>query len=536
MLAALCLMTAYVNALVWIWTAFVLFDLPVLRWIAQAACAVSVAIPAFLMASVVLRRVNVSRSEGTSASWLAWPSGWLTAYRYTFLLLVVASVGSLLGDVGTNISRALAAQWNSAPDAFLVLLVQRAVHLSNGVSPVAPVLFLAGALGLWGFQHFRTRGVPSHTILARNISDFEQIRCAGAADGSSTASRSTVNADALRKIRLVVFFAVLGLQIAFCFPYYRIGTVESVPYTAFFFLMTTLLQGLIAISIAQFLFVWTKARQALDAIAQARAFGGTLADAFSRLPASMRGLGVFTRVPKVEELAPAVRMASVIATFSLETVGFPHGYDPWFDQASVVPGADRRTLELLRTFEEERGTDPSRVYSDSKTWTGLISLAERARRRAARMEQLLQGQITPGLRDWLTRVDDLTSLLVVYISREISGRLIASILLSTVLTLMVLGAHTWYPAQPRAILLAFSWACITASVAGSITVFVQMDRDEVLSYVAGTRPNHLEWNWALVSKLALAVAVPLVTLFAAQFPELGGVILDWVQPMQKVLP
>jgi len=39
-----------------------------------------------------------------------------------------------------------------------------------------------------------------------------------------------------------------------------------------------------------------------------------------------------------------------------------------------------------------------------------------------------------------------------------------------------------------------------------------------------------------VLKLTVFALLPLLTLFAAQFPDLGGVILRWLEPVQKALP
>jgi hypothetical protein len=39
-----------------------------------------------------------------------------------------------------------------------------------------------------------------------------------------------------------------------------------------------------------------------------------------------------------------------------------------------------------------------------------------------------------------------------------------------------------------------------------------------------------------VLRLAIFVLIPLVTLFAAQFPDTGGVLMRWLEPVRKFLP
>jgi hypothetical protein len=41
---------------------------------------------------------------------------------------------------------------------------------------------------------------------------------------------------------------------------------------------------------------------------------------------------------------------------------------------------------------------------------------------------------------------------------------------------------------------------------------------------------------AFVLRLAIFVLIPLLTLFAAQFPDTGGVLMRWLEPVRKFLP
>jgi hypothetical protein len=42
------------------------------------------------------------------------------------------------------------------------------------------------------------------------------------------------------------------------------------------------------------------------------------------------------------------------------------------------------------------------------------------------------------------------------------------------------------------------------------------------------------WNLPFVLKVLVYAVVPLVTLFATQFPEVGGSLLRWVTPIQPL--
>jgi hypothetical protein len=64
-------------------------------------------------------------------------------------------------------------------------------------------------------------------------------------------------------------------------------------------------------------------------------------------------------------------------------------------------------------------------------------------------------------------------------------------------------------------------------------VFAQMHRDATLSGITDTTPGELGFDFWL--RLAAFVAVPLVSLLAAQFPEINSVLFSWLQPAYETL-
>jgi hypothetical protein len=85
--------------------------------------------------------------------------------------------------------------------------------------------------------------------------------------------------------------------------------------------------------------------------------------------------------------------------------------------------------------------------------------------------------------------------------------------------LLMLLAVTSYPFQPRNEFLFFNWIVILSFIGTAFWIFVQMDRDSVLSLLNGTKPGEVNVNRELVLRILLYVAVPLLTLLGAQFPE-----------------
>jgi hypothetical protein len=85
--------------------------------------------------------------------------------------------------------------------------------------------------------------------------------------------------------------------------------------------------------------------------------------------------------------------------------------------------------------------------------------------------------------------------------------------------LLMLVAVTSYPFQPRNEFLFFNWVVILSFIGTVIWIFVQMDRDTVLSLLNDTKPGEVNFSRELVVRTLLYVAAPLLALLGAQFPE-----------------
>jgi hypothetical protein len=544
---SLFLVVAFADLLVWIGVTFVYQGSFRIRALTATALAITLAALVAVMIDIARRRWPTLRAATSVPGHRAGFGAWMLAYRILFLALLGAMVWHLCSALLAPTVTLLRDGVNSESGRALVFFFIRSVNLTNGVSPAVPVMLLCGALYLWGFQHFRTRGVPSRSVLRKRLAELEGLR----AQRSVTALRGApvveeTSGPSLDRLALIRFAVFAGFVLVQAFWYSNsslldltgVTTIESVAFTKFFQYASILLQALVAVSIAQFLFVWGRTRRRLECFIGMPGLSGPLSKAFSRLPVSLRSIGVFTQVPRLRELDEAVVRAEAIQRFSLEVVGFPRGSDailarqPEFQLETNCPTA----ADVRAVFDLERKSDASQTFSDTQTWDQLLRFTGGARARAAAIKDLVDHHPSGAVQVWLEHVDNLIALDIAFIVREVSGRLVASMVLTLGLTLMVLASHTWYPAQPRQVLMGFSWACILASVAASLRVFIQIDRNEIISYITGTRVNRVNWDLAFVSKLLLWVVIPLLSLFAAQFPEAGSALLQWVQPVQSALP
>jgi hypothetical protein len=102
-------------------------------------------------------------------------------------------------------------------------------------------------------------------------------------------------------------------------------------------------------------------------------------------------------------------------------------------------------------------------------------------------------------------------------------------------TLLLLFAVTSYPFEPYRMLLTFSWLVVLSVVALSIWVFVELDRNTLMSHVSGTRPGEVTLNWALFVRMLSFGAVPLLSVAAAQYPQIATFVFRTLSPLSGLL-
>jgi hypothetical protein len=117
---------------------------------------------------------------------------------------------------------------------------------------------------------------------------------------------------------------------------------------------------------------------------------------------------------------------------------------------------------------------------------------------------------------------------VVDFLRQIAPQLWNLALFSMVGALAMMLAVSEYPFPFRDMLLWFSWL-VLLSVSGVILlVFVQMNRDRILSMLEGTTPGKLNVNSSFLLNVLIFGVIPILTLAGAQFPHVFGGLFSWI--------
>jgi lysylphosphatidylglycerol synthetase-like protein (DUF2156 family) len=124
-----------------------------------------------------------------------------------------------------------------------------------------------------------------------------------------------------------------------------------------------------------------------------------------------------------------------------------------------------------------------------------------------------------------------------FIVRDAVARLGYNLVFVTGGVLLVFSSHTLFPFQAHQRLEGLAWCYIGLTFAAILTVMVQIKRNDIIARLASAKPGErTTWDAEFVMKLIVFGLLPLLTLFATQFPDIGGTLLRWLEPVEKVLP
>ncbi len=111
-------------------------------------------------------------------------------------------------------------------------------------------------------------------------------------------------------------------------------------------------------------------------------------------------------------------------------------------------------------------------------------------------------------------------------------RVLATIL--AIVPLLLLASSAVYPLQPQRFLALVLWGLLLGVVGTVLWVYVQMERNEILSRVAPTTPNRVNLDGTFLANI-LAYLIPLAGLVLAQFPYVSDMLSSWFEPLARVV-
>jgi hypothetical protein len=83
--------------------------------------------------------------------------------------------------------------------------------------------------------------------------------------------------------------------------------------------------------------------------------------------------------------------------------------------------------------------------------------------------------------------------------------------------------------------LTFIWVVVGSVAAVGLFVYVELDRNALISRLAGTTAGRMTLDAAFAVRIFAWVIVPLLGVAAAQYPDLANALFSAVEPFARAL-
>jgi hypothetical protein len=135
---------------------------------------------------------------------------------------------------------------------------------------------------------------------------------------------------------------------------------------------------------------------------------------------------------------------------------------------------------------------------------------------------------------WFTRCEQFVALEMAFVMRDIVARTITCLVAAMVSLTLLTASHLFYTFNGRASMLTVDLLAVGGAALAVVWILVDMERDHVLSRLKSTTPGRVDINWDFVKRLAVYGVLPLLVVIASLFPEIGGTLFGWLEPLRKL--
>jgi hypothetical protein len=378
------------------------------------------------------------------------------------------------------------------------LYLERLAHPLSGVSPTVPALCLALAFYIWGLVHLRRPGMPRPSRIEEQLRRIETYL--------------SVSGHAAQCRRQVERFQRVGPAIALLTALVLVLRVFSPEGRAFdlaYVLAYAMMVGLLVKAVLSLWLLWRFLEQFLVHLEEAP--NNRLLTVYERLPRHWTATGVMTRVPALVDLRPLVERWERV------------------DESNRIRKVDaifRRDLEDVRVSSWTESQTFRELSNDTaRIWANVIDAWKRgsdARNTTRSPHELAAEEFAA--------IDLLLSI------RDVLGRMTNSLVFTVAGGLLLLASHSLFVVVPNRLFVTISGLLLMATALVSVQVLSQIQRNGVLSVITQTTAGRLDADATYVVRIVVYFLVPLLSILATQFPEMGGALLEWLRPLEKTLP
>jgi hypothetical protein len=420
------------------------------------------------------------------------------------------------------LSLSFATEICSLPKTDQLFLNLRMLNLGSGVSPLPPLFFIAGGGFLYLFCSLRRlraleelQGVRPR-ITRRLILGF---------DGRSFTGLARLQTDVTYLLECSTFqlpftwlvSVIVGVPCVYLFVFRLPPSIEVNSFYLFFGTAFLVVYMALALTLLRFLCVWWATRRILK-----RLEAHPIQASFKNLASGWTGMPRLDLSVSFNPFIPLDFSLTKAAELSRRAV-----------QAGSLQAHTEKAENFVRLAlrAEEKSRWPKSMNFRRSAQTAL----SRAANSIGTTLEASWRVMPPGDKkreQWLKDAQlYLAAQCVTFLLHVFSHlkNLISAVFVGLLLMLMAVNS---YPFQPRKWILWFNWSIILAAVISTMVVFVQINRDSILSHLSNTTPGRLSWTWDFITKTLVYGAVPLLALLSAQFPESLRQMVSWFGGVQ----
>ena len=449
-------------------------------------------------------------------------AGWLVPYLYQIVTLSSAEVLAFYG---------------------------RVLDFASTLTPALPLLLGLAVVAFWTVTNIQRAFLLEIYGEARPPGESRLTSLEGIRPLQSSMER-LLDDPATRWIALLGPFLLLV-------PFYRVlswreyHTIDGGQWSFLFEVILLVCYFVIVYSVTLFLLLCLGLRRLLKRLAC-----HPVALGFQRLPDS-----VATTPWKMWSALPslAVQAASVSQLRALANLARGEGPDATQERLSVLADlADQQmakalrsdaigltaTLPFRRALRRIMGTAMVTVLAalevEWSKWPWSAGPVEVPEKKAEEQQTLntpawIRSRTPSGPEIWIRTAEEFVALRMSVFIRHIFLQMRNLLSFSFVGFLLALMAINSYPFEPKRLVMALVWFVALVTIPTVAWVFVKMDRDPILSFIGKTKPGRVTFSVELVTSMLIYVVVPLVTLFATQFPGVGDIVFSIFNPTVKSL-
>jgi hypothetical protein len=348
---------------------------------------------------------------------------------------------------------------------------------------------------------------------------------------------------------------LFGLAMA-CVEVWHLSTIEGRTFSWFVRIGSLTALGLALLLLVQGLATWNAARSHLKRLARS-----PLEPRFREIAPNVPW-DISLAPPRLTELMPVARMSDGVM-YDFRALGFAtscalrarHGRRKLDDLSPFHADAERwigvrddDMVDLKPLFASpshvenlsgEMRTRQHAALIQSQSWfelwrlsDAIVTLLERTCWRRAKAD--CESVEVEAAAEWFARCERLVALQIAFVLRDIVARTITCLFAAMLCLTFLTASHLLYSFNGRASMLTIDLLAVTGVALSAVWILVDMERDHVLSRLKTTTPGRVDINWDFIKRIAVYGVLPMLAVIASLFPEIGGTLFGWLEPIRKL--